>query len=109
MEAGRYANETERIKARIERFAGRSHPRVKVAMKDKRTIRGTLIGVDEEAFTLVEKSSQRSVTLRYSDVEKVSGKLSGADIGKFVAVAALTIGALIGVLVLIASSAGGCC
>jgi hypothetical protein len=72
------ARRTEMIKERISEIGAKPNNEIEVVLTDKKKLRGVITETSDNSFTIVNEKTAKSVTVQYSQVQKVKAqKLSG--------------------------------
>lgn len=99
------ANETEaarveKIKAGVSALGTGADAKIKIKLTNNRKLKGYINRIEEDSFTIIEKSGAEKI-VSYADVSKIKGNnlSSGAKILIGVAIAAAIIGVVVAILV----------
>ncbi|PYP82494.1 MAG: hypothetical protein DMF61_26255 [Blastocatellia bacterium AA13] len=88
------------IKAAVTKFGVGKEARVRVKLRDKKTLSGYVSSIDDSSFVITDPGTGRSETVEYKDVDQIRGKnlSTGAKIaiGVGIAIAALALLVIIG-------------
>ncbi len=89
----------EKIKAGVSALGTGAEAKINVKLIDDRKLKGYINRIDEDSFTIIEKSGVEK-TVSYSDVKKIKGNnlSNGTKILIGVAIAAAIIGVVVAIL-----------
>lgn len=100
-----------KIKARVAERGKSKNKRVEVKLLNGTKVKGYVSQAGEDSFTLVDAKTKQSSIVAYSDVAKVSDRLSKGDkiaLGIITAGAATAAIVLISIYAIICKNEGGC-
>jgi hypothetical protein len=88
--------QSSRVKTQIEKHGTGEQAKLKVALRDKRELKGYISRIDADSFQLTDEKSGQATMISYSEVERVHKP--GMPVVTKVVITAVTVEVLLGVM-----------